>query len=61
MKVSLAALKGDKTMSELAAQFDVQPNQIRQWKDQLLEGTTGVFNVRALPLVCSVTNLPVLS
>ena len=39
-KVALAALKGDKTMSELATQFDVHPNQIKQWKDQLLDGVT---------------------
>jgi hypothetical protein len=32
----LTALKGDKTMSELLTQFDVHPNQIKQWKDQLL-------------------------
>lgn len=43
-KVALAALKGDRTMSELAAQFDVHPNQIKQWKDQLLEGVTDVFD-----------------
>jgi len=43
-KVALGALKGDKTMSELATQFDVHPNQIKQWKDQLLEGITGVFD-----------------
>ena len=43
-KVALAALKGDKTMSELATQFDVHPNQIKQWKDQLLEGVTDVFD-----------------
>ena len=42
-KVALAALKGDKTMSELATQFDVHPNQIKQWKDQLLDGVTEVF------------------
>nr|WP_319247694.1 IS3 family transposase [uncultured Celeribacter sp.] len=42
-KVALAALKGDKTMSELATQFDVHPNQIKQWKDQLLDGVTDVF------------------
>ena len=40
----MAALKGDKTMSELATQFDVHPNQIKQWKDQLLEGVTDVFD-----------------
>ena len=43
-KVALAALKGDKTMSELATQFDVHPNQIKQWKDQLLDGVTDVFS-----------------
>lgn len=42
-KVALAALKGDRTMSELATQFDMHPNQIKQWKDQLLEGVAGVF------------------
>lgn len=28
---------------ELSQQFDVHANQIKQWKDQLLEGATGVF------------------
>lgn len=37
-KVALAALKGEKTMSEFATQFDVYPNQVKQWKDQLLDG-----------------------
>jgi transposase-like protein len=37
-KVALAAIKGDKTLAELAQQFDVHPNQITQWKAQLLEG-----------------------
>lgn len=40
----MAALKGERTMSELAQQFDVQPNQIRQWRDQLLDGVSGVFD-----------------
>ena len=36
-KVALAALKGEKTLSELAEQFDLHANQITQWKSQLLE------------------------
>ena len=31
-------------MSELATQFDVHPNQIKQWKDQLLDGVWDVFD-----------------
>ncbi|MCE8530523.1 IS3 family transposase [Ruegeria pomeroyi] len=42
-KVAVAAIKGEKTLIELAQDFDVHPNQIKQWRDQLLEGTTGVF------------------
>jgi transposase len=42
-KVALAAIKGDKTLAELAQLFDVHPNQITQWKAQLLEGAAGVF------------------
>lgn len=36
-KVAVAAVKGDKTLAELAQQFDVHPNQITDWKTQLLE------------------------
>ncbi|MFI4894230.1 MAG: transposase, partial [Phycisphaerales bacterium JB058] len=35
-KVALAALKGDKSLVELAEQFDVHANQITEWKRQLL-------------------------
>ncbi|MGZ9093107.1 MAG: IS3 family transposase [Rhodoplanes sp.] len=42
-KVALAAVKGDKTLAELAQQFDVPPNQITTWKGQLLDGAAGVF------------------
>jgi transposase-like protein len=42
-KVALAALKGDKTLAELAQQFDVHPNQITDWKTRLQESAAGVF------------------
>ena len=42
-KVALAAIKGEKTLSELAQLFDVHPNQITQWKAQLQEGAADVF------------------
>ena len=45
-KVALAALKGEVTLSELARHFDVHPNQIAQWKAQLLEGASNVFDGR---------------
>jgi len=41
-KVGLAAVRGEKTMSESAEQFDVHPNQIATWREPLLEGATGV-------------------
>ncbi|MCC5865489.1 MAG: transposase [Wenzhouxiangella sp.] len=36
-KVALAAVKGDKTVTELAQQFDVHPNQFQDWKRRLLD------------------------
>jgi transposase len=43
-KVALAAIKGDRTLAELAEQFDVHPNQITTWKAQLENGAADIFN-----------------
>jgi transposase len=48
-KVALAAIKGEKTLAELAEQFDVHPNQITTWRSQLLEGAAGVFGAETKP------------
>ena len=42
-KVAMAALKGDKTLAELAQAFDVHAHQIVQWKTQLQDGAAEVF------------------
>jgi transposase len=42
-KVALAAIRGEKTLAELAEQFDVHANQITSWRAQLLEGAAEVF------------------
>ena len=43
-KVALAAIKGDKTLVELAQQYDVHPNQITSWKAQLVNAAAAVFS-----------------
>ena len=42
-RVALAAVKGEKTLAELAQQYDVHPNLINQWRSRLLEGAADVF------------------
>ena len=42
-KVALAAIKGDRTIAELTSEYGVHPNQIYNWKKQLLDGAASVF------------------
>ena len=44
-KVALAAVKGDRTLAQLAEQFDVHPHQITSWKAQLKGGAADVFGL----------------
>ena len=48
-KVALAAIKGDRTLAQLAEQFDVHPNQITTWKAQLEGGAADVFGTGGGP------------
>ena len=46
-KVALDAIRGEKTLAELAKLHDVHPNQITDWKNQLLERAASVFGAEA--------------
>jgi transposase len=48
-KVVFATMRGEKTLTELAQQFDVHLNQVTQWKAQLLDGAVEVFAGGAAP------------
>jgi transposase-like protein len=48
-RVALEAIKGERTISEIAGQCEVHPNQIIQWKKRLLENVADVFSKRKDP------------
>jgi transposase len=43
-KVAIAAIRGDRTIAQIAEQFDVHPNQVTTWKAQLEGGAANVFD-----------------
>ena len=48
-KVALAAIRGEKTLAELAQQYDVHANQITMWKSQLVDSAADVFGSGLAP------------
>ena len=42
-KVAMAAIRGDRTLAELAQQYDVHPNQIQDWKKRLMAEAESLF------------------
>jgi transposase len=53
-KVALAAIKGEKTLAELAQQYDVHPNQITAWRAQVLDGAGRLFGGDAVEVAPTV-------
>ena len=48
-KVALAAIKAEKTLAELSAEFDVHQNQIIDWKNQLISASSQAFDQAKTP------------
>ncbi len=47
-RVALEALRGEKTVAEIAAHHEVRPTQVTAWKTQLLENATAIFGGEAV-------------
>ena len=50
-KVALAAVKGLKTINEIAQEFSVHPTQVNQWKKELMDNAGSLFNLPVMLLL----------
>lgn len=57
-KVALEAIRGVKTINEIAQEYGVHPTQIRQWKNELVEQAAGIFEVKRGPKVVDAQSDP---
>jgi transposase len=57
-KVAVAAIQGDKTLNEIASQYEVHPNQISQWKKQAIERLPGTGPNGMIPGILSSVRNP---
>jgi len=57
-KVALEAVKGTKTINEIAQEHGVHPNQVSQWKKELLENAGSLFEGKRGPKLANAESNP---
>jgi transposase-like protein len=55
-KIAVEAVKGQRTIQEIASHYSIHPNQVTQWKRQLLKGASEVFSNGAEIMLVKPTN-----